>query len=55
MRISKECIRKALNDGLRIVILYPSMDLILHDIISIENVKRLEINKSSMNMLVFKY
>lgn len=55
MRISKECIRQAINQGLRVVILYDnSLDLILtRDIISIENVKRVEIR--SMNMLIFKY
>lgn len=58
MKINRECVKKALNEGFRVVILYkdPSMDLILtRDVISIENVKRVEINKFSMNMLVFKY
>lgn len=55
MKISKECIRKALNEGFRIIVLYPSSDLILQDVINIENVKRLEVNKSTMNMLIFKY
>lgn len=55
MKISKECVRQAINQGLRVVVLYDnSLDLILtRDIISIENVKRVEIR--NMNMLIFKY
>lgn len=55
MRISKECVRQAIKQGLRVVVVYDnSLDLILtHDIISIENVKRVEIR--SLNMIIFKY
>lgn len=55
MRISKECVRQAIKQGLRVVVLYDnSLDLILtRDIISIENVKRVEVR--NMNMLIFKY